>query len=155
MHGKNKKHCSHEVYWVVEEMLNVNFVLAGSVQVRCKDTSAARLSGTMCYGRYLWSPYGIGQTIIFLLLYIFIRHKAASKQTNNHTNRQTDRRQKKQENNAILSLAFLDPRVGHNAILRLCPSLLRKDMPNPRTSHPTPAAPPQRIHTTQYAMLSN
>jgi len=37
MHGK-KKHCSHEVYLVVEQMLNVNFVLAGSLQVRYKDT---------------------------------------------------------------------------------------------------------------------
>jgi len=33
------------------------------------------------------------------VIYIFIRHKAASKQTNNRTNRQTNDR-KKQENNA-------------------------------------------------------
>ena len=77
-------------------------------------------------------------------IYIFIRHKAASKQTNNCTNRQTDKRQKKkQENNA------------NNAILRLCLSLLRRDTPNPRTAHSTPAAPPQRTHTTPNAILSN
>jgi len=37
MHGK-KKHCSHEVCSVVDQILNVNFVLAGSLQVRYKDT---------------------------------------------------------------------------------------------------------------------
>ena len=42
MHGK-KKHCSHEVYSVVEQMLNVNFVLAGSLQVRYKDTLAVQI----------------------------------------------------------------------------------------------------------------
>jgi len=38
MHGK-KKHCSHEVCSVVEQMLNVNFVLAGSLQPRLHDTT--------------------------------------------------------------------------------------------------------------------
>ena len=42
MHGK-KKHCSHEVYSVVKQMLNVNFVLAGSLQVRYKDTPAGQI----------------------------------------------------------------------------------------------------------------
>jgi len=42
MHGK-KKHCSHKVYSVVEQMLNVNFVLAGNLQVRYKDTLAVKI----------------------------------------------------------------------------------------------------------------
>jgi len=50
-HGK-KKHCSHEVHSVAEQMPIVNFVLAGSLQVRCKDMPAGQI--------------GIGQTIIFV-----------------------------------------------------------------------------------------
>jgi len=52
MHGK-KKHCSHEVYSAVEQMLNVNFVLAGSLQVRYKDTPA----GQIVLHDMLWSLF--------------------------------------------------------------------------------------------------
>jgi len=36
------------------------------------------------------------------IIYIFIRHKAASKQTNNCTNRQTDKRQRKKNRKTML-----------------------------------------------------
>jgi len=41
--AREKKHCSDEVYSVVERMSNVNFVLAGSLQVRCKGTPAGQI----------------------------------------------------------------------------------------------------------------
>jgi len=41
-----------------------------------------------------WSGMDVGSQQ-FIVIYIFIRPKAASKQTNNHINRQIDRRQKK------------------------------------------------------------
>jgi len=38
-----EKHCSHQVYSVVEKMLNVNFMLAGSLRVCYRDMHAVQI----------------------------------------------------------------------------------------------------------------